>query len=702
MSTLVCSSKEEHIQHQQSHLHADLDIQSSLEDDSLPSTPRAAAHYRGGTFRTLSNPQCGVSAKVLQNQDSKHSTPGRSFHSEFSPAKSITSINSHASPRASNFRASPLQQRPRFTLSSLLAASVKGRRILNHHPPAKNNLRGFRLKHLLVLCFVLFVFALSAVPFIGLHFVWMVRHDPQDIAPHLIQASVVPEKMELEKQITFSSNQQSLDGHQRKKINRAVLERAVDPFISGEEQDEAARSDSGAIHQTKVFAELDTSLPFIHILNTRFMQHQGNLTHLAEARLELFKTFCLPTIVQQTIQLEADQRYRNNVPLKQVTSYPYLWIIKTDPNLDYDIRQKLIELLKPHPNFFLIGSNNNFAASYGTGIEPGSWRGGHAGIDALNAKNVMYTGVREMIEIAHDLRNSKITVETRVDADDGLPLDYLEAVQRRAVRYLSTREDQHYHTLQTAPRFQPNVQPDIGADDDDHVTNPDKLEEILHKYQDSIKAKWMFWCIPHSISWHPTVLEDGFSPHSEVLANDSGRLVLDTNKGHRICMTPGLTVGMSVGTNDTKVPVESHYDILHLFERHQFKSNYNCGISQSAKPCVDVLEHKRAIRSRTPTSAGLKGVGIERKEKNETDIQMQWDYIGAVFGIPRQTATATNFYLKEHLVGILEDNLRGQCTYGHSCKYKARIHLEQMILAAKSNDPMYHEEVAHLLQHHSA
>lgn len=38
----------------------------------------------------------------------------------------------------------------------------------------------------------------------------------------------------------------------------------------------------------------------------------------------------------------------------------------------------------------------------------------------------------------------------------------------------------------------------------------------------------------------------------------------------------------------------------------------------------------------------------------------------------------------------------------HESKYKARIHLEQMILAAKSNDPMYHEEVAHLLQHHSA
>ena len=42
------------------------------------------------------------------------------------------------------------------------------------------------------------------------------------------------------------------------------------------------------------------SSKMIHILHTRFMQDQGNLTQLAWARFQLFETFCFPTIAQQT------------------------------------------------------------------------------------------------------------------------------------------------------------------------------------------------------------------------------------------------------------------------------------------------------------------------------------------------------------------------------------------------------------------
>mmetsp|Transcript_35622 Transcript_35622/g.82785 ORF Transcript_35622/g.82785 Transcript_35622/m.82785 type:complete len:139 (-) Transcript_35622:1051-1467(-) len=44
------------------------------------------------------------------------------------------------------------------------------------------------------------------------------------------------------------------------------------------------------------------SRPFVHVVSTRFMQYQASLTHLAAARLALFRTICLPSMVQQKSQ----------------------------------------------------------------------------------------------------------------------------------------------------------------------------------------------------------------------------------------------------------------------------------------------------------------------------------------------------------------------------------------------------------------
>jgi hypothetical protein len=38
----------------------------------------------------------------------------------------------------------------------------------------------------------------------------------------------------------------------------------------------------------------------VHVIQTRFQQHQPDLVHLGRARLALFKTFCLRTVSQQT------------------------------------------------------------------------------------------------------------------------------------------------------------------------------------------------------------------------------------------------------------------------------------------------------------------------------------------------------------------------------------------------------------------
>ena len=157
--------------------------------------------------------------------------------------------------------------------------------------------------------------------------------------------------------------------------------------------------------------------PLIHIVNTRFMQEQGHLTTLARARLLLFETFCLPTMIHQTSQ-------------------SFLWIIKTDPNLDESIRTDLVSLLKPYPNFYLVGSNHNYQIGQG----PGSWRDGSEGEDIL--ASTIYTGNIKWLLQAHALRQERSILETRLDADDGIHKVFLQYVQQSAIKYLG-----NYHWL---------------------------------------------------------------------------------------------------------------------------------------------------------------------------------------------------------------------------------------------------------------
>lgn len=443
---------------------------------------------------------------------------------------------------------------------------------------------------------------------------------------------------------------------------------------------------------------LDDTLPLVHIVNSRFQQHGHNLTAIGQARLELFETFCLPSMLHQTIQPRV-QSMSNESMAEPVTpqKYRFLWIIKVDPTLDVRLRARLQSILEPYPNFFLVGSNNNFGASYGTGIEPGSWRNGKAGEDVLYGNvttNVtheyqrkygtpIYTGDVSLLRAAHAQRSTKIILETRLDADDGLPHHYLEEIQSSAVRHLSIDPNEQYFN---------GTFPTKDSDDESEENLKQNEEEDNEEEQDEVqgKAKWLYWCIPHSISWHPTVLENGFDPHRPIQEGDPGRLILDTNKGNFICMTPGLTSGMSVGTQDSEMPRYSHYDLLNQLKRFTHNPRNNCGVRGLSISCLQVLEEV-AVRSRTPTSAGMKNVELS-SALNYTmeEIEDQWQYMLHTFGIQRDRAVACNTYIQQNLVSILLDNLQGQCSHGHSCKTKARLQLLSMIEAARNSTQMMH------------
>ena len=216
------------------------------------------------------------------------------------------------------------------------------------------------------------------------------------------------------------------------------------------------------------------SHPIIHIVETRFMQHQASLTNLARSRLVLFKTFCLPTLAGQTLTQKYNQRLSNN----SLDPY-FLWIIRIDPllgiNSSYapDVLESMIDLLTPFDNFFLVTSNDNYGLLHKKGY---GWREGISGESILSDPMArVLTGNVSILHRAHLARRDRVILETRLDADDGLHIHYLETIQRDALEYLASPNMVHDSSLST----------DVYKVKDRHE-----------------KASWMFWCtsyVPQSL-----------------------------------------------------------------------------------------------------------------------------------------------------------------------------------------------------------
>jgi hypothetical protein len=82
-----------------------------------------------------------------------------------------------------------------------------------------------------------------------------------------------------------------------------------------------------------------------------------------------------------------------------------------------------------------------------------------------------------------------------------------------------------------------------------------------------------------------------------------------------------------------------------------------------------------ALRSRTPTSAGM--FGLTPTATQYMIVQKQpliqyamWILMVREFGVSERQLIGTNEYFGEKVFDIAEENARGQCTQGHSCKVR--------------------------------
>lgn len=243
------------------------------------------------------------------------------------------------------------------------------------------------------------------------------------------------------------------------------------------------------------------------------------------------------------------------------TNSDFLWIIQTDPALAPAIRDAMIDLISPFPNFFFVG-NNGF---------PGNFR-----MNPLSAGAVLSGDLGFATRIHHAARE-KVLVETRLDADDGLHNEFIATVKEEAeLLLLSARKTS-------------------GSNSTDANDGPGVVNTSLDGTESPL---WMVWCAYTILEWHT-----GHSPDST-----SGYLV---GVATDYCVTAGLTVGYSAATPFVSVPNGSH-NKLHLAVPPCSRSRRSNCLHRMAEL------QPTAIRSRTTTSAGMHGVVVKGASKKDT------------------------------------------------------------------------------------
>lgn len=318
--------------------------------------------------------------------------------------------------------------------------------------------------------------------------------------------------------------------------------------------------------------------PVIHIIKTRFMQEQGHLVALGKARLALFQTFCLPTIAHQT-------------------SRHFLWIIKYDPDLDRSILYELIQSLENMNNVYLVPSNRNFRINQQF---PGGWR------DAAEIADLdtILSGNRTRLQYAMELQAELPVLETRLDADDGLNLDFVSSVQEMA------------------------------------------LETFVEE-----GVRWMYWCSRRHLEWF--------------WGMDSSYGSLEGIAHERICVTPGITTGFAVGTSERDVPIFAHHELVRSLEHETSCGSTKC-LRFIDRFIFDAVR-SRCPTSAGMANVLEKYRFDEKGDESHGKEWVQyafWNMLHESFYISRPTVSWVNDYVGKHIVDIARDNLKGQCTSG--------------------------------------
>ena len=212
----------------------------------------------------------------------------------------------------------------------------------------------------------------------------------------------------------------------------------------------------------------------------------------------------------------------------------------------------------------------------------------------------------------------------------------------------------------------------LDSDDSVHYQFIEYLQ--VHAIWDlpSENAQWKIWCASQHFEWQ-------YRTATNSIDGNNGMLLSMKDKG---CISAGLTIGYTEGLEVHDLPPIKHQNLGNTLPLCK---------KQDQLRCLDYITLlPTALRARTPTSAGMLNVllgGHQKVDKKyfrgavqQEKLQDQmWTLVLPRFGFDRKRASQLRTYFSDHLAAIAEDNLKGQCSDGHSCKDASKVLLQAII-----------------------
>lgn len=348
----------------------------------------------------------------------------------------------------------------------------------------------------------------------------------------------------------------------------------------------------------------DESNKPLHIIYTRFMQHQGSLQNLARGRLWLFKTICLPSITKQTEK-------------------NFLWVILTDPKLQNHLLSDLITTVEDLDNVVVVGANDLYFGES----------------DVIHGRPGLLTHYEAK-------SNNRMTIQTILDADDGLAVDYVAKVQARSTAF-------------------------------------------------EVPQEFTFWCMGQVVEWHYYAPWDRrlYNKIKDYRIQGAMRTVCYPFGGKAgNCTSSGASVVSKSGTAISKPSspilriIDGGGQLPPCTDIMESNPCYSYFDEDSKHPTFTAHNYSQlqpmVFRARSPLSAGMMDLLRKRQRWAYSDYaksEMAWNFLGSRFGISRQKLAETHTSIADNIKDILEDAIRGQCTPGHSCRPESKELIKRML-----------------------
>ena len=360
----------------------------------------------------------------------------------------------------------------------------------------------------------------------------------------------------------------------------------------------------------------------VHVIQTRFMQHQPNLIELGFARLALFETFCLPSILGQTGQ-------------------NFVWIIRVDPNLNEEILKRIRHRISHRENIILIGSNHN---PEGMGRDNsdfdhflGAGRNENESTGKVLGGNATY--MKEVFESSAE-RSTTVLLETRLDADDALHKMYVEFVQNQAQQYLMRNS-------------------------------------VWRVWCAHSTAEW------HPLNPFPVSSNNGVYYDEKV--REEGYLLMYSDKGICATPGLTFGYGFNTNrANVLQGRRLRHSDIVTTIPHCDNSVVLEC-VSRLTALSPGALRARTATSAgMVNIITGNDGLdqrnnGLKQQNANEQLLQQSskqdllWKGVGRLFSVTKSSVRDIRTLIVSRMKYIAIENLKGLCTPGHSCKENGKF-----------------------------